>query len=128
MQGSFLFFYFYSLQIAAIFNHFGYPSPQLDQWQQHTCYDLGATKDLLHHMHNHLAKGLPAAASPARVKPSSSPHVPTSVVTRPAHGGKFVKASKGGDPPQGATAAGPSSAATVTPPKTEAKKRKKKRK
>ena len=119
--------YFYSLWISAIFYHFGYPSPQLDQWQQHTWYDLGAIQDLLHHMHNCLAKGLPATASPARVESSSSPHMPTSAVTHPAHGGKFVKASKGGGPPKGATAAGPSSAMKVTPPNTEAKKKKKKR-
>ena len=49
------------------------------------------------------------------------------MATRPTHGGKFAKASKGGGPPQGVTTAGPSSDVTVTPPKTEAKKRKKKR-
>ena len=78
-------------------------------------------------MCNHLAKGLPAAASPPRVEPPSSPYLPTSLVTRPAHGGKFVKASKGGGPPQNVTTAGSSSTTMVTPPKTEAKKRKKKK-
>ena len=48
----------YSLCVSAIFDHIGYPSPQLDQWQQCTWYDLGATQDLLHCMQNSLAKGL----------------------------------------------------------------------
>ena len=48
-------------------------------------------------------------------------------MTNPAHGGKFVKASKGGGPPQDAATTGPSSAMMATPPKMEAKKRKKKR-
>ena len=78
-------------------------------------------------MRNHLVKGLPTAASPPRVESPSSPYMPTSSATRPAHGGKFVKASKGGGPPQNVTTAGPSSTTMVTPPKTEAKKRKKKR-
>ena len=119
--------YFYSLRISAIFDHFGYPSPQLDQWQQRIWYDLGATQDLLHHMCNRLAKGLPTAASPPRVEPPSSSFLPTSSETRPAHGGKFVKVLKGGGPPQNAATAGPSSAAMVTPSKMEVKKRKKKR-
>ena len=78
-------------------------------------------------MRNCLAKGLPAAASPPRVKPPSSSFLPTSSATHPTHGGKFVKASKGGGPLQNAATARPSSAAMVTPPKTEAKKRKKRR-
>ena len=117
----------YSLWISAIFNHFGYPSPQLDQWQQRICYDLGATQDLLHHMHNCLVKGLPTAASPPRVEPPSSLYMPTSMPTRPVHRGKFIKALKGGGPPQNAMTAGPSLTTTVTPPKTEVKKRKKKK-
>ena len=119
--------YPYSLRISAIFDHFGYPSPQLDQWQQHIWYDLGATQDLLHCMHNCLVKGLPAAASLPRVEPPSPLYMPTSMSTHPAHGGKFVKASKGGGLPQNAATAGPSLATTVTPPKTEVKKRKKKK-
>ena len=83
-----------------IFDHFCYPSPQLDQWQQRTWYDLEATQDLLHCMRNCLAKGLPTAASPPIVGTPSSPYMPTSMLTRPAHGGKFVKASKGEVPPQ----------------------------
>ena len=73
MQAISLFSVSLQFRILAIFDHFGYPSPQLDQWQQHIWYDLGATQDLLHHMRNCLAKGLPAAASPPRVEPPSSP-------------------------------------------------------
>ena len=119
--------YLYSPRISAIFDHFGYPFPQLDQWQQCIWYDLGATQNLLHHIRNCLAKGLPTAASLPRVEPPISLYMPPSMVTRPAHGGKFIKALKGGGPPQNATTAGPSSATTATPPKTEAKKRKKKK-
>ena len=78
-------------------------------------------------MRNHLTKDLPAAASPTRVDPPNAPYMPTSMASHPAHGGKFIKALKGGGPPQNIATAGPSSAATVTPPKTEAKKKRKKR-
>ena len=115
----------YSLRVSAIFDHFGYPSPQLHQWQQRIWYDLLATQELLYHMRNRLAKGLPTAAIPPRVEPSSSSFLPTSPATRSTHGGKFIKASKGGGPPQNAETARPSSATMVTTPKTEAKKRKK---
>ena len=40
----------YSLRVSAILDHFGYPHPQLDQWQQRTWYDLGSVQDLLHRM------------------------------------------------------------------------------
>ena len=119
--------YPYSLQISVIFDHFGYPSLQLDQWQQRTWYNLRATQDLLHHMRNRLARGLPTAASLPRVEPPSSFYMPTSMPTHPAHGGKFVKASKGEGSPQNAATAGPSSTTMVTPPKTEVKKRRKKK-
>ena len=87
----------YSLRVSAIFDHIGYPSPQLDQWQQ---YDLGATQDLLHRMWNRLAKGLPAVASPPRTGPHDSPLLPTSLATRPIHGSKLVKAPRGGAHPR----------------------------
>ena len=121
------FLYLYSLHILAIFNHFGYSSLQLDQWQQHTWYDLGATQDLLHCMCNQLVRGLPTAASPPRVEPPSPFYMQTSMPTHPAHLGKFVKASKGRGSPQNAATAGPSSTTMLTPPKTEVKKRKKKK-
>ena len=123
MQTIPLFLTHHSLRVSAIIDHFGYPSPQLDQWQQHTWYNLGATHDLPHCMRNCLEKGLPRAASPPRVEPPSSPYLPTSSATRPAYGGKFVKASKGGDPPQDVTTAMSSSAAMATPPKNGGKEK-----
>ena len=118
---------FYSLRVSAILDHFGYPHPQLDQWQQHTCYDLGSVQDLLHCMRNRLAKGLPAVASPLRSGPLNSPLLPTSTATRPNRGSILVKASRGGGPAQDTTTTGPSTSATKTPPKTEGKKQRKKK-
>ena len=40
----------YSLRVSAVLDHFGYPAPHLDQWQQHVWYDLGATQEVLHQM------------------------------------------------------------------------------
>ena len=40
----------YSLRVSAVLNHFGYPAPHLDQWQQRVWYDLGATQEVLHQM------------------------------------------------------------------------------
>ena len=37
-----------TLQFAL--DHFGYPVPHLDQWQQRIWYDLGATQEVLHQM------------------------------------------------------------------------------
>ena len=40
----------YSLRVSAVLDHFGYPAPHLDQWQQRIWYDLGATQETLHQM------------------------------------------------------------------------------
>ena len=58
--------YFYSLRVSAVLDHFGYPAPHLDQWQQRVWYDLGATQEVLHQMRIRLSQGLPAIASPPR--------------------------------------------------------------
>ena len=42
--------YSYSLRVSAVLDHFGYPAPYLDQWQQRVWYDLGATQEILHQM------------------------------------------------------------------------------
>ena len=66
-----LFTLFYSLRVSAVLDHFGYPAPHLDQWQQHVWYDLGATQELLHQMRIRLSRGLPAIASPPRAESPS---------------------------------------------------------
>ena len=38
----------HSLRVFAVLDHFGYPAPHLDQWQQRIWYDLGATQEVLH--------------------------------------------------------------------------------
>ena len=60
--------YFYSLQVSAVLDHFGYPAPHLDQWQQRIWYDLGATQEALHQMRTRLSRGLPVTASPPRAE------------------------------------------------------------
>ena len=119
--------YFYSLRVGAPLDHFGYPPPPLDQWQQHTWYDLGAAQELLHSMRNRLARGLPASASPPGVKTSSTLFQPATAQIRPRHGGKFVKASMGEGPTPSAVAVRASSSTTTTSPKTEMKKKKKRK-
>ena len=91
---------FYSLQVSAVLNHFGYPALHLDQWQQHVWYDLGATQEVLHQMRIRLSRGLPTIASPQRAESPSPSHRPAAVPIRPIHEGEFVKASKvGAQPP-----------------------------
>ena len=47
--------YFYSLRVSAVLDHFGYPAPHRDQWQQRVWYELGATQEVLHQMHIRLS-------------------------------------------------------------------------
>ena len=92
-----LFTLFYSLRVFAVLDHFGYPAPHLDQWQQRVWYDLGATQELLYQIHIRLSRGLPAIASPPRAESPSPPSCrPAAAPIRPIHEEKFVKASKGG--------------------------------
>ena len=100
------FLYHCSLWVSAILDHFGYPPPHLDQWQQRIWYNLGAAQELLHQMCTHLAQGLPTVASPQRAEPSLLLHKPASGLTRPSQGGKFIKASKGGGPTPSTTTTG----------------------
>ena len=85
----------YSLRVSAVLDHFGYPAPHLDQWQQCIWYDLGATQEVLHQMHIRLSQGLPAIASPPRAESPPSPRRPAAAPICPNHGGESVKASKG---------------------------------
>ena len=94
-----------SLRVSAILDHFGYPSPHLDQWQQRVWYDLGTAQEFLHQMCSHLTRGLPAVTSPSRAESSSSSTEPTTMLICPSYGGKSIKASKeGGSAPRAATA------------------------
>ena len=81
--------------MSAVLNHFGYPAPHLDQWQQHVWYDLGATQEALHQMCIRLSRGLPTITSPLRAKSPPPSRRPAAMPIHPSHGGKFVKASKG---------------------------------
>ena len=75
----FLFYHYNSLRVSAILDHFGYPPPLLNQWQQSIWYDVGTAQEFLHQMCNRLARGLPAIASPARSESSLFPTEPTSM-------------------------------------------------
>ena len=54
----------FSLKVGAVFDHFGYPAPQLDEWQQRTWYDLGTAQGLLQTMRSRLVRGCPTVAGP----------------------------------------------------------------
>ena len=113
--------------VSAILDHFGYPAPHLDQWQQRVWYNLGATQEILHQMCTRLSRGLPAIASPPRAKSPPPSCRPAAMPVRPSHGGKFVKASKGESSAPSTTSTGPSSPIATTSPKTETRKRKKRK-
>ena len=120
-----LFTLFYSLRVSAVLDHFGYPAPHIDQWQQRVWYDLGATQELLHQMRIRLSRGLPAVASPPRAESPSPSRRPAAAPIRPAHEEEFVKASKGGSSAPSTANTGPSPPVATTSPKTEKKKRRK---
>ena len=114
---------FYSLQVSAVLDHFGYPAPHLDQWQQHVWYDLGATQEVL----PRLSRGLPMTASPPRAESPPPSRRPAAVPICPNHGGKFVKASKGESSAPSTVSTRPSSPIATTSPRTEKKKRRKRK-
>ena len=117
--------YFYSLRVSAVLDHFGYPAPHLDQWQQRIWHDLGATQEILHQMHICLSRGLPMTASPPRAESPPPSRRPAAAPIRPNHGGKFVKASKGESSAPSTASTGPSSPMATTSPRMERKKRRK---
>ena len=112
------------LQFASVLDHFGYPAPHLDQWQQRVWYDLGATQELLHQMRIRLSRGLPAIASPPRAESPSPSRRPAAAPIRPIHEEEFVKASKGGSSAPSTASTGPSLPVATTTPKTEKKEKK----
>ena len=119
--------YFYSLQVSAVLDHFGYPAPHLDQWQQCIWYDLGATQEVLHQMRIRLSRGLPAIASPPRAESPSPSRRPAAAPIHPTHEEEFIKALKGGSSAPSTTSTGPSSPIATTSPKMEIKKKRKRK-
>ena len=117
--------YFYSLRVSAVLDHFGYPAPHLDQWQQRIWYDLGATQEVLHQMRIRLSRGLPAIASPPRAESPSPSRRPAAAPIRPIHEKEFVKALRGGSSAPSTTSTGPSPPVATTSPRTEKRKRRK---
>ena len=117
----------YSLRVSAVLNHFGYPAPHLDQWQQRVWYDLGATQEVLHQMCIRLSRGLPAIASPPRTESPSPSCRPAAAPICPTHEGEFIKASKGESSAPSTTSTGPSSPLATTSPKMEIKKKRKRK-
>ena len=113
--------------MSAVLDHFGYPAPHLDQWQQHVWYDLGVTQEALHQMHTRLSRGLPAIASPPRAESPPPSRWPAAMPICPSHGGKFVKASKGERSAPSTASTQPSLPIVTTSPKTEMKKRRKRK-
>ena len=118
--------YFYSLRVSAVLDHFGYPAPHLDQWQQHIWYDLGATQEVLHQMRIRLSRGLPTIASPPRAESPSPSCRPAAAPIYPSHEEEFIKASKGRSSAP-STMTGPSPPVATTSPKTEMKKKRKRK-
>ena len=115
----------YSLRVSAVLDHFGYPAPHLDQWQQHIWYDLGATEEVLHQMRIHLSRGLPMITSPPSAESPPPSRRPAAAPIRPIHEGEFIKASKGESSGPSTTSTGPSSPIVTTSPRMEKKKRRK---
>ena len=111
--------------MSAILDHFRYPAPHLDQWQQCVWYDLGAIQEALHQMHTRLLQGLLTIASPPRAKSPPPSSRPAAMLIRPSHGRKFVKASKDESAAPSIVNTGPSSPIATTSPKMEIKKRRK---
>ena len=119
--------YFYSLRVSAVLDHFGYPAPHLDQWQQHIWYDLGATQEVLHQMRIRLSRGLPAIASPPRAESPSPSCRPAAAPIYPTHEEEFIKAWKGRISAPSTAGTGPSPPVVTTSPKTEMKKKRKRK-
>ena len=109
--------------MSAVLDHFGYPAPHLDQWQQHIWYDLGATQEVLHQMRIRLSWGLPSVTSPPRAESPSPSHRPAAAPIHPTREEEFVKASKGRSSAPSTTSTGPSPHIASTSPKTEIKKK-----
>ena len=113
--------------MSAVLDHFGYPAPHLDQWQQRVWYDLGVTQEVLHQMRICLSRGLRAIASPPRAESPSPSGRPAAAPILPTHEEEFIKASKGGSSAPSTASTGPSLPVATTSPKMEIKKKKKRK-
>ena len=113
--------------MSAVLDHFGYPAPHLDQWQQRIWYDLGATQEVLHQMRIRLSWGLPAIASPPRAESPSPSRRPAAALIHPTREEEFVKALKGGSSAPSTVSTGPSPPVATTSPKMEIKKKRKRK-
>ena len=119
--------YFTVCGCLLVLDHFGYPAPRLDQWEQRIRYDLGATQEILHQMRIRLSRGLPAIASPPRAESPPPSRRPTAAPIHPIHEGRFVKASKGESSAPSTANTGPSLPIATTSPKLEIKKKRKRK-
>ena len=117
----------YSLRVSAVLDHFGYPAPHLNQWQQRIWYNLGATQEVLHQMRIRLSRGLPAITSPPRAESPPPSCRPATAPIRPGHKGEFIKASKGESSAPSTASTGPSLPVVTTSPKMEIKKKRKRK-
>ena len=113
--------------MSAVLDHFGYPAPHLDQWQQRVWYDLGATQEVLHQMRIRLSRGLPTITSPPRAESPSPSRRPAAALILPTHEEESIKASKGGSSAPSTASTGPSLPVVTTSPKTETKKKRKRK-
>ena len=127
MQVLLLSWLFYSLRVSAVLDHFGYPAPHLDQWQQRVWYDLGATQEVLHQMRIRLSWGLPAVASSPRAESPSPSRRPAAAPIHPTREEEFIKASKGGSSAPSTASTGPSPPIVSTSPKMEIKNERKRK-
>ena len=93
--------------MSAVLDHFGYPTPHLDQWQQCIWYNLGATQEVLHQMRIRLSQGIPATASPPRAESPLPSRRPAAAPIRPNHRGNSLRPRKARAQPLAPRALGP---------------------
>ena len=89
----------FSLRVAAILDHFGYPTPSLTEWQQHIWYDLDAIHSCVYEMRHRLAMGRAPQPHSVSSTVSATPSA-SSVQSHPRVGRKMPRA-----PPEPAPAA-----------------------
>ena len=119
--------FIFSLRVAAILDHFGYPAPSLTEWQQHVWYDLGAIHSCVYEMRHRLAMGRAPQPHSVSSTVSATPSA-SSVQSHPRAGRKTPKA-----PPEPAPAVPSADQPAKTslqpsPAKDKDKRKKRKRK